>query len=249
MAKTKGEIVTAALTEIGIADFEFDVTTEEGLDGVDRLDTMMAYWSSININVSYNFEGAVGDDSGLPTSSYEAVITNLAIRLAPSYGKMPAQQVLSAAKAGLTALLGESAKPLERQLGVLPFGAGHKKVTGGWITPTDQYPWEVDEFDDFSAGDAQIHVGDIGAVIGVDLAGTVNLAIATSTSIKYRKPSGEEGTFVGTVNGEIVQYTTTSADDVDEYGVWYLQATFVLPAWTGSSKVTSIRVGRALDGE
>jgi len=249
VAKTKGEIVTAALTEIGIADFEFDVTTAEGLEGVDRLDTMMAFWSSKNINVSYNFGGAVGDDSGLPTSSYEAVITNLALRLAPSYGKQPPQEVLAAAKAGLTALLSESAKPLERQLGVLPFGAGHKNVYDTWLLPTNQYPWEVDEYDDFSAEDALVHVGDIGAIIGVDLAGTVNLAIATAQTIKYRKPSGEEGTFAGTVNGEIVQYTTTAAADLDEYGVWYLQATFVLPAWTGHSKVTSIRVGRALEGE
>lgn len=247
MAKTKGEIVTAALTEIGIADFEFDATTAEGLEGVDRLDTMIAYWSSININIPYNFAGAVGEDSGLPTSSYEAVITNLAIRLAPSYGKQPAQQVLAAAKAGLTALLGESAKPLERQLGFLPFGAGHK--SSDWILVEDQYPWEMDGLDDFSAGDAQIHVGDIGAIIGVDLAGTVDLSLATATSIKYRKPSGDEGTWTGTVSGEIVQYTTTAATDIDEYGVWSLQATFVLPTWTGSSKITSIRVGRALDGE
>ena len=247
MAKTKGEIVTAALTEIGIADFEFDVTTEEGLAGVDRLDTLMAYWSSININVSYNFDGAVGDDSGLPSSSYEAVIAGLALRLAPSYGKQIPQQVLASAKAGLTALLGESAKPLERQLGMIPFGAGHKSVWNDWILPTDKYPWEGAEFDDFSAGDAQIHVGDIGAIIGVDLAGTVDLSVATATSIKYRKPNGEEGTWTGTVSGEIVQYTTTAAADVDGYGVWYLQATFVLPTWTGSSKITSIRVGRTLD--
>ena len=249
MGKTKGEIVVAALTEIGIADFEFDVTTAEGLEGVDRLDTLLAYWSSININISYNFEGAVGDDSGLPISSYEAVIANLAIRLATSYGKQIPQQVLASAKAGLTDLLSESAKPLERQFGILPVGAGHKRVWNDWIFPTDKYPWAVDEYDDFSAGDALVHVGDIGAIIGVDLAGTVNLAIATAQTIKYRKPSGEEGTWTGTVNGEIVQYTTTAAGDIDEYGVWYLQATFVLPALEGSSKVMAIRVERVLDGE
>jgi hypothetical protein len=248
MAKTKNEIVTSALTEIGIADFEFDATTAEGLSGVDRLNTMMAYWSSININVSYNFEGAVGADSGLPISSYEAVIANLAIRLATSYGKQIPQQVLASAKAGLTALLGESAKPIERQLGVLPFGAGHKKVHDDWILITNPFS-ETDEYDDFSAGESQVYVGDIGAIIGVDLAGTVDLAIATATSIKFRRPDGTEGAWTGAVSGEIVQYTTVDADDLDQSGVWYLQATFVLPTWTGSSKVTSIRVGRVLEGE
>ncbi len=249
MAKTKGEIVTAALTEISIADFEFDATTDAGLEGVDRLNTMMAYWTSININISYNFAGAVGDDSGLPTSSYEGVIANLAVRLATSYGKQIPQQVLANAKAGLNALLSESAKPLERQLGMVPFGAGHKSVWDDWIIPSNKYPWEIDEFDDFSSGDTEIRVGDIGAVVSVDLAGMVDLSTATATSIKYRKPDGTEGTWTGTVNGENVEYTTTAASDVDQYGVWYLQATFVLPALEGSSKVMAIRVERVLDGE
>ena len=248
MAKTKGAIVTAALTELGIADFEFDVTTAEGLSGVDRLNSMMLGWSGRGIHLSYNFGGAVGEDSGIPSVAEEAVITNLAIRLSSAYGKAVPQQVRSIAKEGMEMLLGESAKPIERQLGIIPFGAGHKGATP-FIVPEDRHLWEDTEYDDFSADDALIHVGDIGAIIGIDLAGTVNLAAATAVYIKYRKPNGDEGTWTGTVNGEIIQYTTTAATDVDQYGVWIMQATFELPTWSGSSKMVAIPVGKALDGE
>ena len=248
MAKTKGEIVTAALTELGIADFEFDVTTAEGLSGMDRLDSMMFAWSGKGIRVSYNFDGAVDADSGIPNIAEEAVIANLAVRLASSYGKTVPMQVMSTAKQGMQLLLGESAKPIERQLGFVPYGAGHKRTAGApFIVPSDDNSAEDTGYDDFSDDSALIHVGDIGAVIGVDLANTVNLAAATATSIKYRKPSGDEGTWTGIVNGEIVQYTTVSGD-IDESGTWFIQATFELPTWEGSSKVVSLRVGKALTG-
>jgi hypothetical protein len=240
MAKTKGELVTAALSELGIADFEFDATTDEATFAIDRMDTMMAFWSSKNVKLSYNFDGDSTENSGLPASAYEAVITNLAVRLAPAYGKTVPQELWSAAKASRTALFGESAKPLERQMQMIPWGAGHKYIDRTFISPIDKYPWEIDEYDDYSSSVTAIHVGDVGTVITIDVAGT-DLSGATDILIYYRKPSGETGSWTGTLDVDVITYTTVTGD-IDEDGVWFLQATFTLASWTGSSRVVAIDV-------
>ena len=80
-----------------------------------------------------------------------------------------------------------------------------------------------------------LHNGDIGAVIR--LTSDDDISTQTSLSIKYRKPDGTEGSFTGTVNGTTnVQYTTTSADDLDQSGEWEFQGYAEL---SGGAKVHS----------
>lgn len=221
MAKTKGEVVRTALAHLGLVDYEFDVTPEELATGVDFLNIMMSFWSGKNLKVPYNFEGETEDDSGLPDTAIEAVVTNLAIRLAPTFGKQTPLEVRTTAKQSLNALYSESARPIEQQLDAIPSGAGHKERN--FFTPTDKYPWEIEALDDFSGGEADFFVDDVGVVISLDFFGNVDLSTATATTIRYRKPTGEEGTWTGTVNGTAVDYTTV-ADDIDEAGTWYFQA-------------------------
>jgi len=123
---TKGELVKAALTEIGIADYEFDITPEEEATGIRRLDSMMAQWSDKGIRISYNFVGSSADEAGLPNIAQEAVISNLALRLAPTYGKQVPPEVRSTAKRALNSLYSEAAYPNEMQLQTTPIGSGYK---------------------------------------------------------------------------------------------------------------------------
>jgi len=74
----------------------------------------------------------------------------------------------------------------------------------------------------------------------------VDLSTAVSTSIRYRKPDGVTGQWAGTVVDGAVEYITV-AGDIDQSGVWYLQAFFDLTTWQGSSKVISIRVGESIE--
>ena len=240
MAKTKGEIVRMALAYSGIADYEFDIIAEELATGVDFLDAMMALWSSKNLKVPYNFEGDAEDSSGLPTIANEAVATNLAIRLAPTYGKQLSMETRSLAKQGLNALYAESAKPIEQQLSAIPAGAGHKD--GTFFNPSFQFPWVIESLDDFSGGEPDFFVDDVGVVISIDFFGLVDLSTATALVINYRKPDGTEGVWTATDSGDSAVYTTVSGDiDPDEdSGVWYFQAfaTFASGAIV-SSKVES----------
>lgn len=153
MSYTKGELVTAALSELGIADYEFDISPEEVTSGVRRMDAMMAHWSNKGLILSYNVSGSPDDDSGVPGVAHEAVITNLAIRLAPSYGKQVSMEVASMAKAALTTLLGQSTRPREQQFPVMPKGAGYKSTFNRFTDPpTEQYLEEVDDSVDLSGG-------------------------------------------------------------------------------------------------
>lgn len=44
MSYTKGELVNAALEEIGLASYEFDISSESSESALRRLDSMMMEW-------------------------------------------------------------------------------------------------------------------------------------------------------------------------------------------------------------
>lgn len=247
MAKTKGGVVRSALSLLGLAGFEFDIIPEELAAGVDFLNTMLSVWSTKGLKIPFNYAGHAEDSSGLPDSTLEAIYANLAIRLAPTYGKQVSLEVRQIAKHGLNTLYGESAKPRTRQFDWLPAGAGNKGER--FIVPEDRYPWIVDGLSDFSGGELDFFVDDVGVLISIDFFGAVDLSEATAITIRYRKPDGTEGTWTGTAETSFAQYTTVEGD-IDQAGVWFLQA-FAEFA-TGvvvSSNVESRTVGEGVQGE
>lgn len=143
MSWTKGEIVRDAFTEMGIASYEFDVSPEEIITAIRRLDTMMAQWEIDGIRLSYPQPSsaggsAPGDASNVPDYALEAMITNLAIRLAPSYGKGISPDTKTTAKNALTSILNRSAMPIPQQKLTMPKGAGYKSTGTPFTTgPVD----------------------------------------------------------------------------------------------------------------
>lgn len=151
---TKGELVSAALNEIGISDYEFDIDPEQITAGIRRMDAMLAQWSSRGVVLSYPFgelDGSV--DSNVPDTAEEAVITNLAIRLAPSYGKTVSQEVLASAREAKTALFAFSTRPRSIRFPQMPRGAGYKSVERPFTTVGDDpFVDVVDNEVDLSGG-------------------------------------------------------------------------------------------------
>lgn len=132
MSWTKRQLAADALGAIGIADYEFDVTPEEQLMTVRRLDVMMATWEARGVRVGYLFPATADgsdpdDDSGLPDSAVETVFLNLAIRVAPSFGKTVSAELKTSARDGWDLLLVAAAQPIQQQLpSTLSRGAGNK---------------------------------------------------------------------------------------------------------------------------
>ncbi len=158
MSYTKGDLVEAALTEIGIAGNEFDVVPEQMEKDLRRLDSMLAEWGNQGIRLSYPTNSSPDTseedtDSNIPDTAIEAVTLNLALRLAPSYGKQVSPDTRIAAKSSLNLLIGLVSMPRERRLPVMPKGAGYKDTEYPFIAQEADRDLElVDESFDKSGG-------------------------------------------------------------------------------------------------
>lgn len=132
MGYSKRQFVTEALAELGLASYVFDMQPEDLQTALRRLDAMMAEWNGKGIRLGYPLPGSPQDadldePSQVPDSANEAILTNLAIRLAPGFGKQPSPLTLATAKTGYNTLLSRAAMPEEQQLpGTMPSGAGWK---------------------------------------------------------------------------------------------------------------------------
>jgi len=140
---TKRQVVEAAMAEIGLASYSFDLMPEQIEIALRRLDSMIAEWNARGIRLAYSIPGSPADsdidaDSNLPDSAWEAAITNLAIKLAPSYGKMVNLETKTSARHALNTLMARAGMPNEMQLGPLPAGAGGKVTSDPFLpNPTE----------------------------------------------------------------------------------------------------------------
>lgn len=130
MAWTKQQLIDEALAELALQGFVFDLTPQERQTGLLRLNSMLATWEQRGIYLSFNFDGELADDAGIPDGAAEPVFQNLAVRLASSYGKAVTQETRRQAREGFSLLLRAAAMPAQQQLpGTLPRGAGNRLFT------------------------------------------------------------------------------------------------------------------------
>jgi hypothetical protein len=145
MGWNKRQMIEQAFDEIGMASYVFDLTPEQLQSALRRLDTMMAAWNALGIRLGYPLPSSPHDSdldepTSVPDSAYEAIYTNLAIKLAPSYGKQVLPDTKATAKESYNTLLSLAAMPNEQQLpGTMPAGQG-KKPWRGYKNPFLQQP-------------------------------------------------------------------------------------------------------------
>jgi hypothetical protein len=138
MGWTKRQMIEQAFDEIGLASYAFDLTPEQMQSAIRRLDTMMAAWNALGIRLGYPLpsspqDSELDEQTNVPDSANEAIYTNLAIKLAPSYGKQVMPDTKATAKESYNTLLSLAAMPKEQQMpGTMPAGAGNK-------------PWRLDD--------------------------------------------------------------------------------------------------------
>ena len=132
MGYTKRQFITGAFEEIGLADYVFDLQPEQLQSALRRLDSMMMEWNAQGIRLGYPIASSPQDsdldtETNTPDSAWEAVITNLAIRIAPGYGKAVSPDTKVSAKGAFNVLLQRATYPLEQQLpSTMPIGQGNK---------------------------------------------------------------------------------------------------------------------------
>ena len=129
---TKRTIVNLAFEEIGLADYEFNVTPEEYRSALTRLDVLMAEWRGQGYHLNYNFPPAIGtsdleDPAGIPDSIVNCAALYLALRIAPPIGKTMSVESRQAMANGMNAMRAQFTIIPERVLQPgTPRGAGQK---------------------------------------------------------------------------------------------------------------------------
>jgi hypothetical protein len=127
MGWTKLELVDAALEELGLAQYNFDVQPELKESARRRMDTMVAEWMARGLQLSYSLDSDINSDSGLSLTNSGAVYLALALRIAPGLGKTASAETKTAYAAAMDSLWIRAAQPNERQpTNDLPRGEGQK---------------------------------------------------------------------------------------------------------------------------
>ena len=137
MGWTKRQFVEEAFDQIGLAGYVFDLQPQQLQSALAKLDAMIATWNGKGIRLGYPLPSSPQDsdldeETLVPDSANEAIYTNLAIRIAPSFGKAVAVEGKVAAKQAYDILLQRATAPIDKQLpSTMPAGAGNK-------------PWRID---------------------------------------------------------------------------------------------------------
>lgn len=151
---TKDQLIEQAYAELALAGFTFDLSPELKELALQRMDSMMAEWSSVGINIGYLLptnpdDSNIDDPAGIPDSANRAVFTNLAIELSPGRGKTLTAETKLTAKRGYDALLGAAVRAVARQTpmpNTMPRGAGNKPWRGrGPFFPTPAETLDADD--------------------------------------------------------------------------------------------------------
>jgi hypothetical protein len=142
---TKRDIILAALNEVGIAAYQFDIQPDQIMAALGQLDRMVASWASQGAVVAYSSTNSDPDDvlTALE-SAHEAMILNLAIRLGPSYGRGASPETKAMAKQALDTVrasyMASNAPQVQLDNMAIPAGAGNYRpvyLTAADMTASD----------------------------------------------------------------------------------------------------------------
>src|SRR3990167_3117114 len=137
MSYSKRNFIDGGFEEIGFAAYTFDLSPEQYEGAKRRLNSMMAEWNGKGLRLGFPLptnpdEDDLDEQTYVPDHANEAIITNLAVRLAPMVGKVLSPDTRVAAKNALNNLMARLAAPIEMQMPAgMPSGAGNKHTSAG----------------------------------------------------------------------------------------------------------------------
>ncbi len=95
-------LINDALNDLEVKSAEVDLTTDEIATGIRYLNRLMVTFAAGGLNVGFTKVVNQTDESGIPDWFEDAVVTHLAIRLAPSFGVQINPAIVVAAKAAIS---------------------------------------------------------------------------------------------------------------------------------------------------
>lgn len=126
----KRQLIYDAYEEIGLASYAYEISPEELHSAVRKLDQMMGTWSNKNLKLGFAYGDSADDDAGVPEAAHDAIVVNLAVRLAPAHGKAVSPETKQAAGVAMNALYNLSVKPQPQRLDhhAIPRGSGRRQI-------------------------------------------------------------------------------------------------------------------------
>lgn len=126
---TKGDIVNQAYVNLRISGLTSKATPEDTKMGLQTLEVMLLSWTNNGLNLGWIKSPYITDpdpqeDSGISDASYEAIYINLAVKLAPAFGKMPNQ--LDSMARELYSALFDKELPVYENNEYMPLGSGNR---------------------------------------------------------------------------------------------------------------------------
>ncbi len=123
---TVTEIVTGALQLLEVQTAESAITAPEAEDGLVSLNDMMNEWNVDGINVGYETLESIEDELFVDLGSIGAIKANLAVYIAPEYGRAVSDSLERRAKSGKRSLRASINLNPSQYPDTLPVGSGNE---------------------------------------------------------------------------------------------------------------------------
>lgn len=129
MAETASTVIRDALQEILVQASEQPITAAEGQDAMRLLNRMMAAWKSDGIDLSYTAVDSLNDSITVVDGAIDAIVLNLAIKLAPQYDRPVSQALYMNAQNAMNAVRKIAVTITDTQFpATLPYGSGNESL-------------------------------------------------------------------------------------------------------------------------
>jgi len=128
---TKRQILTEAFEEIGLAGYIFNLAPADVMSALRKLDALVASWEASGLTYGWPFssnpnDSDPDDEITVPDAAIQPLVCNLALRIAPSFGKQASIETRSAALSGLNILRTQRAFiPKQQFADNVPIGSGN----------------------------------------------------------------------------------------------------------------------------
>ena len=121
------DVITGAVVLLGVRTAESPLEPSEAEDGLVALNDMLNEWNLDDIDIGFETIDDVQDELFVDTGTEGAIKSNLAVYIAPEYGRIVSDALAFRAKTGKAAVRGSiSLRPLEFP-DTLPVGSGNER--------------------------------------------------------------------------------------------------------------------------
>lgn len=129
---TKRALIESALGELGLAQYVFDISPDRLQSALATFNRMAAHWDGKKIRTGWNFGDDIDAQAGIPDTLEECFVLNGALRIAPSFGKVPSADTRTNARNAFNGMvLSQRNIPEVPYPSSMPVGTGNRGGASG----------------------------------------------------------------------------------------------------------------------